>query len=61
MDRDQYRQSIQQMWIIGQQLAALRPLNLEIAARRWGTNEELRAVTALRRALEGFPKASKQP
>lgn len=63
MDRDTYRQTINQMWLIARQLEALELLHLEIAARRRGTRDELQAVTILRRAMVDFPfpKVPKQP
>jgi hypothetical protein len=61
VDRDTYRQLINQMWLAARALEALQLLHLEIAARRRGSREELQAVTALRRALDEFPKVPEQP
>jgi hypothetical protein len=49
------------MWLAARALEALQLLHLEIAARRRGSREELQAVTALRRALDDFPKVPGQP
>lgn len=60
MEREEYRRLIRQLFALGHQLQAMRLLNLEIVARRRGTREELQAVTALRRAMEDFPKDDQQ-
>ena len=51
MDQVTYRRLITAMWAVAQQLDGLNLLHLEIAARRSGTGDELRAPTALRRAM----------
>lgn len=61
VERDEYRRLIRQLFQMGHQLQAMQLLNLEIVARRRGTREELQAVTALRRAMEDFPKTTEQP
>lgn len=50
MDPQTYRRLIAAMWAVCQELDQLNLMHLEIAARRSGTNEELVASRALRRA-----------